>query len=93
MTLSTCLLPSTPPLRQIISQYKFTPKEEKEKYFLQTNTRAILSGTSRTRIRLRMTAYSPLRIDSSEFGSSDAMLELKSEIFPMERVLGIPIRE
>lgn len=37
-----------------------------------------------------MTAYSPLRIDSSEFGKSDVMLELQSRIFPIELVLGIP---
>lgn len=40
-----------------------------------------------------MTAYSPLRIDSSEFGKSDVMLELQSRIFPMELVLGIPTEE
>lgn len=38
-----------------------------------------------------MTAYSPLRIDSSEFGNSVEMLELKSETLPIELVLGIPI--
>lgn len=28
MTLSTCLLPSTPPLKNIISQYRLGPKKE-----------------------------------------------------------------
>lgn len=40
-----------------------------------------------------MTAYSPLRIDSSDFGNSVEMLELKSETFPIELFLGIPVQK
>lgn len=38
-----------------------------------------------------MTAYSPLRIASSEFGKWSVTLAPNSETFPMESVLGIPV--
>lgn len=38
-----------------------------------------------------MTAYSPLRIASSEFGMLSVTLERESKTFPIELVLGIPI--
>lgn len=38
-----------------------------------------------------MTAYSPLRIASSEFGKLSVTIALESETFPIELVLGIPI--
>lgn len=49
------------------------------------------STTSNTRIKLLITAYSPLRIASSEFGKLSVTLAPDSETFPMELVLGIPI--
>lgn len=50
-----------------------------------------MSSTSNTRIKLLITAYSPLRIASSEFGKLSATLAPDSETFPMELVLGMPI--
>lgn len=38
-----------------------------------------------------MTAYSPLRIASSEFGKLSATLEPESKTLPIEFVLGMPI--
>lgn len=38
-----------------------------------------------------MTAYSPLRIASSEFGKWSATLAPESETLPMELILGIPV--
>jgi hypothetical protein len=38
-----------------------------------------------------MTAYSPLRIASSEFVKWSLTLAPNSETFPMESVLGIPV--
>lgn len=49
------------------------------------------SNTSNTLIKLLITAYSPLRIASSEFGKLSVTLAPDSETFPIELVLGIPI--
>lgn len=50
-----------------------------------------MSNTSNTRIKLLITAYSPLGIASSEFGKLSVTLALDSETFPIELVIGIPI--
>ena len=47
--------------------------------------------TSKTRIKLLMTAYSPLRIASSELGKLSVTLEPESKTLPIEFDLGIPI--
>ena len=50
-----------------------------------------LLNTSRTRIRLLMTAYSPLRIASLELGRLSVTLETDSKTLPIEFVLGMPM--
>lgn len=51
----------------------------------------LVINTSKTRVKLLMTAYSPLRIASSEFGKLSATLEPESKTLPIEFVLGMPI--
>lgn len=53
-----------------------------------------MSNTSNTRIKLLMTAYSPLRIaSSSELVKWSKTLAPASDTLPMELVLGIPVSQ
>lgn len=85
ITLSTCLFPSTPPCSETeneVSNHTLHMKDH--------DCRDSLLRTSKTRIKLRITAYSPLRMASSEFGMLSLTVDTLLKIFPIEPVLGIP---
>lgn len=89
MTLSTCLLPSTPPYK---AQLQSILDQQNAKSAKIIEIESYCFATSNTRIKLLITVYSPLRIASSEFANVSFRLEMQSETLPMELLLGIPVR-